>query len=64
MITLLLLALSFLASYVMQDKITLANVVVWARSKSKCNIIGRECCMGRNYTQLSIEERTMIQMQL
>lgn len=28
-----------------------------ARSKSKCNIFRRECCMGRNYKQLSIEER-------
>jgi hypothetical protein len=35
-----------------------------ARSKTKCNICGRECCMRRIYRQLSIEERTMIQTQL
>src|SRR3972149_8409470 len=35
-----------------------------ARSKTKCNIFGRECCMGKIYKQLSIEERTMIQTQL
>ena len=30
-----------------------------ARSKTKCNIFGRQCCMGKIYEQLSIEERTM-----
>ena len=35
-----------------------------ARSKTKCNIFGRKCCMGKIYQQLSIEERTMIQTQL
>jgi hypothetical protein len=35
-----------------------------ARSKTKCNIFGRQCCMGKIYEQLSIEERTMIQTQL
>lgn len=35
-----------------------------ARSKTKCNIFGRKCCMGKIYKQLSIEERTMIQTQL
>src|SRR3972149_11330637 len=35
-----------------------------ARSNTKCNIYGRQCCMGKIYQQLSIEERTMIQTQL
>ena len=35
-----------------------------ARSKTKCNIFGRKCCVKKNYTHLSIEERTMIQTQL
>jgi IS30 family transposase len=35
-----------------------------ARSKTKCNIFGGKCCMGKIYKQLSIEERTMIQTQL
>ena len=35
-----------------------------ARSITKCNIFRRQCCMGKIYEQLSIEERTMIQMQL
>src|SRR4030067_131393 len=35
-----------------------------ARSNTKCNIYGRQCCMGKTYQQLSIEERTMIQTQL
>ena len=35
-----------------------------ARSITKCNIFGRQCCMGKIYQQLSIEERTMIQTQL
>src|SRR6185437_10860047 len=35
-----------------------------ARSKTKYNIFGRKCCMGKIYQQLSIEERTMIQTQL
>ena len=35
-----------------------------ARSKPKCNVFRRKCCVGKFYTQLSIEDRTMIQTQL
>src|SRR3989338_22985 len=38
--------------------------ITLARSNTKCNIYGRQCCMGKIYKQLSIEERTMIQTQL
>src|SRR3989338_10866128 len=38
--------------------------ITLARSNTKCNIYGRQCCMGKTYQQLSIEERTMIQTQL
>src|SRR3989338_9576524 len=38
--------------------------ITLARSNTKCNIYGRQCCMGKTYKQLSIEERTMIQTQL
>ena len=35
-----------------------------ARSNTKCNILGRQCCMGNIYTPLSLEERTMLPPQL
>src|SRR5258706_3660906 len=40
------------------------TIIRTARSKTKCNICGRKCCMGKRYGQLGIEERTMIQTQL
>ena len=43
---------------------TVPLIYAQARSITKCNIIGRQCCMGKIYRQLSIEERTMIQTQL
>jgi hypothetical protein len=33
-------------------------------SNSKCNIFRRKCCKGNIYTQVSLEERTMIHTQL
>jgi IS30 family transposase len=40
------------------------NMLTTARSKTKCNMYGRICCMGTIYTQLSLQERTMIHTQL
>jgi len=34
------------------------------RSNTKCNFLGGECCMGKIYDQLSIEERVVIQTRL
>jgi hypothetical protein len=33
-------------------------------SNSQCNIFGRKCYKGNIYTQVSLEERTMIHTQL
>jgi len=41
-----------------------SNLNEGARSKSKCNIFWKKCCMGTHYRQLSIEEQTIIQTQL
>ena len=35
-----------------------------ARSKPKCNIFRKECCMTKQYKQITLEERTLIQTQL
>ncbi len=35
-----------------------------ARSNTKCNFLGGECCMGKIYDQLGIGERVVIQIRL
>jgi IS30 family transposase len=42
----------------------LFSLISMARSNSKCNIFLGKCCMKKNYTHLTLEERTMIQTQL
>ena len=36
------------------------SMLQMVRSKTKCNNLGRSCCKGNIFTQLSLEKRTMI----